>query len=148
MKQKIDRKAPYKGLTIRQYMAKKHPDIFILDSVEWNMPVLAGVFCGYAQGPMTDTGCINVCDRYSSCDEACHIGDLAKLVEGGYGQTWCDVCGELIPDSDDPIRVNSRKARYKVCSGTCAEKVMKKRAVPKDCVSRLWDETDEKIRNG
>ena len=124
---KTDKKAPFKGLSIKQYMKKAHPDITLMK--HGDMTVLVGEFCGYAEGPMTDTGCINVCDRYSSCDEACYIGDLAKLVEGGQGVTWCDVCGDIIPESsaDDIIRVNARGRRYKCCSGACAEKVMAKK---------------------
>lgn len=122
---KTDKKAPYNGLTLKQYMKKKHPDIVLLK--KGDMTVLIGVFCGYADGPMTDTGCTNVCPEYSSCSAAMEIGDLAKLVEGGYGMYWCDVCGDVIPESsqDDTIRVNARGKRYKCCSGTCAEKVMK-----------------------
>ena len=107
-------------------MKKKHPDIVILKD-ETGTEVLAGTFCNYAGGPMTDTACAGFCDRYSSCDEAMHNDDLMKLIEGGYGMTWCDVCGDVIPgrSQDDFIRVRVPGKRYKCCSGTCAEKVMK-----------------------
>jgi len=123
----MDKKALYKGLTVKQYMRKKHPDITLIPHED--MTVLVGEFCGQAGGLMTDTGCINVCPDYSSCSAAMEIGDLSKLVEGGYGVTWCDICGDVIPESsaDDIIRVNARGKRYKCCSGTCAEKVTLKR---------------------
>jgi hypothetical protein len=118
-----DNKAPFKGLSVGQYMKKAHKDITLLKHED--MIVLVGEFCGYAQGPMTDTGCINVCERYSNCDEACRIGDIAKLVEGGQGVTWCDVCGEIIPESssEDIVRVSALGKRYKTCSEACAETV-------------------------
>lgn len=124
---KIDKKAPFKGLTVKQYMKKAHPDITLVKHED--MTVLVGYFCDFADGPVTDTSCSRLCANYSSCDEAMHIGDLAKLVEGGLGVTWCDVCGDVIPNSSvgDIIRVNARGKRYKCCSGTCAGKVMAKK---------------------
>lgn len=120
---KIDKKAPYKGLTMKQYMRKAHSDLHLVQ--DGDMTVIVGEFCGAAGGMMTDTGCINVCPQYSSCDAAMEIGDIAKLVEGGQGVTWCDVCGEIIPESshDDIVRVSARGKRYKCCDEDCAEKV-------------------------
>jgi hypothetical protein len=87
--------------------------------------VLFGVFCGYAEGPVTDIACQTLCDRYDGCDEACHNGDLSVLLEG-QGNTWCDVCGELILDSDGtPMTVTNGDVDYTLCSCTCAQKVMK-----------------------
>lgn len=118
-----DKRAPYKGLTVKEYMKKAHPDISMM--MCGDTMTLVGEFCGHAGGLMTDTGCINVCERFSSCDEACFIQDLVKLVEGGYGDTWCDVCGELIreTDSEDMVRVSARGKRYKCCGENCAGKV-------------------------
>jgi hypothetical protein len=93
---------------------------------EDNGLVLFGVFCGYADGPVTDIACQTLCERYDRCDEACHNGDLSVLLEG-QGNTWCDVCGKLILDSDGtPMTVTNDGVDYTLCSCTCAEKVMKK----------------------
>lgn len=101
--------APYKGLTVKQYMKKKHPDITILED-----DVLLGEFCGFAEGPMTDTGCIHVCPHYSSCDEAAYVGDLACLLGGQ--KTFCHVCGALHEREDFHWEVKDGK-RYRLCGG-------------------------------
>jgi len=117
-----DPKAPYKGLTVKQFMAKKYPDITLIKYGD--MTVLVGQYCGFAEGPMTDTGCIHVCPEYSSCTAAMEIGDLACIVEGGSEKTWCDVCGDTIVDRHaDAINVNARGSRYKTCCEGCAQKV-------------------------
>lgn len=123
---KIDKKAPYKGLTVKQYMRKRHPDIHVTESVQFGFS-LSGCFCGFARGEVNDRICEHQCENHSSCDEVMHNDDIIKLLEGGQGVTWCDVCGDIIPESseDDIVRVNARGKRYKTCSGTCAEKVMK-----------------------
>lgn len=122
---KIDKRAPYHGLTFKQFFAKRHSDLTIIKAND-GTKVIAGEFCGFADGPMTDTGCVNVCPEYSSCDAAMEIGDLVKIMDGE-GGTWCSVCGDTIPESseEDIIRVNNHGRRYKCCIGTCAEKVMK-----------------------
>lgn len=122
MKKKIDKRAPFKGLTFKEFMKKAHPDMSIM--MCGDTMTLVGEFCGHAGGLMTDTGCINVCERYSSCDEACYTQDLVKIMEGE-GGTWCDVCGETIPESsmDDIVRVSARGKRYKCCDEECAKKV-------------------------
>lgn len=120
MKKKTDKKAPYKGLTFKEFFAKRHPDLAIVKVDGDN--VIVGQFCGYAQGPMTDTGCMHVCPEYSSCDAAMEIGDLVKIMdrEGG---TWCDVCGDTIPESSDATRVRTKSKSYKCCGEDCAETV-------------------------
>lgn len=116
-----DPDAPFKGMTVKQYMKKMHPDIVVVEDSDGDI-VLVGIFCGFAQGPMTDTGCINVCPEYSGCDEAMYVQDLVKLVEGGQGVTWCDCCGDLIPESFKQYKVKSKEGkRFKTCSEACVK---------------------------
>jgi hypothetical protein len=112
-------KAPYKGLSVAQFMKKRHPDITVLDK---EGPVLCGTFCGYAEGPVTDTACIHLCPEYSSCDEAMHIQDLVMIVEGGYAKTWCDVCGDIV-DRDEAVITRVSGKQYKTCGLDCADKL-------------------------
>lgn len=118
MKKNNSKKAPYKGLTFKEFFAKRHSDLAIVKVDGDN--IIVGQFCGYAQGPMTDTGCMNVCPEYSSCDAAMETNDLVKIMDGE-GGTWCDNCGDTIPESSDAIRVTHQGRRYKVCSEGCAD---------------------------
>ena len=121
MKKKTDKKAPYKGLTFKEFFAKRHPDLTIIKAND-GTKVIAGEFCGYAWGPMTDTGCMHVCPEYSSCDAAMETNDLVKIMDGE-GGTWCDVCGDTIPESSDATRVRTKGKSYKCCGEDCAETV-------------------------
>jgi len=121
---KQNTKAPFKGLTPTQYVEKRHPDIKVIETKD-NGLVLFGQFCGYAEGPVTDIACQSLCEHYSSCGAAFHNGNLSVLLEG-QGNTWCDVCGALILDSDGtPMIITLPDGDYTLCSCTCAEKVMK-----------------------
>jgi len=121
---KKDPKAPYKGLTHEQFMAKRHPDMKIVE-IDGDK-IIVGVFCGYAQGPMTDTGCVNVCERYSSCTAAMENNDLCQIISRDGERTWCDVCGDTIADKDDIVYVRVPGKRYKVCGEDCEKKVRSK----------------------
>jgi hypothetical protein len=116
-----DPKAPYKGLTPEQFMAKRYPDMKIVE-IDGDK-IIVGQFCGYADGPMTDVGCMNVCERYSSCTAAMETNDLMQIIDQDGERTWCDVCGDTITSMDDVIRVGVPGRRYKVCSEGCADVV-------------------------
>lgn len=110
---KADKKAPYHGLTFHQFMAKRHPEVRLIEhlsSVDTVFTLITECWDA-AGGLVTDNSCKKLCSRFKSCEGAAKMQALGQQIfdQGPDNLEWCGVCGCVFPkgrSNDDNVRRN------------------------------------------